>query len=545
MGILSLNINVLQTQHLDAIRAMRPAATFILDPKSETSGAVKAAHPGTLLIGRPYVPDSELHNWYLSGDPAQAGNRAAAICLEHRQSNPAVDAWILLNEPPVGSIDQIARLALFDMAFARAMWSGGSRGCIGAFARGTPQIPSIDGGAALRAYMPALRVAEDIGALVAIHQYGFSPLLKEAEWNALRWQIHILPWLASQGLNRFEYVVTETGCDLGTGRMEDGQVADGWKHAFGDTQAGRESYAGQLYALMSEYAKDYRCKGAMIFCAGNQNRWGSFDVTGEMLDRLMTIQWPPVATAPAVPPVTPPKPVEPQPPTEVPMTDKLVSILQAKLGSRFKDVRGDMPKGAGFYAYADSRKMPDIALHYSASAAGPTTPLGIAKFHTSPAPAGRGWPGIGYHFVIDDGTCYYVGSVDTQRAHVEGRNDTALGVCWTGTYETTLPGADHAEIGRLLVAGLDEFYGHQKKLRGHNQILPGHTLCPGRIVELIPLLRAPVVIPPKPTPLKYDKVVWAIEQSARILQQEGFQREHDYLLQVILPPLVKLRDDQR
>lgn len=314
MGVSGFNINVLQGQHLDAIRAMRPAANLLLDPKREESDKVKAAHPSALLIGRPYIPDSELHGWYLNGDPTQAGNHAASICLSHRQSNPAVDAWLLLNEPPVASIEQIARLALFDIAFARAMWSGGSRGCIGAFARGTPQIPSVDGGAALRAYMPALRVAEEIGALVAVHQYGFNPLMKEAEWNALRWQAHILPWLASQGLQRFEYVITETGCDLGTGRMENGQVADGWKHAFGDTQAGRESYAGQLFGLMQEYAKDYRCKGATIFCAGNQNRWDSFDVTGEMLSRLSAVRWPAIAAAPIAPPVIPPKPVEPQPP---------------------------------------------------------------------------------------------------------------------------------------------------------------------------------------------------------------------------------------
>jgi hypothetical protein len=308
--MLGLNDNVLQGQHLDAIRTMRPAANFILDPKAESSSAMKAAYPGAMLIGRPYVPDSEVHGWYLSGDPTQAGNRAAAICLNAHHANPAVDAWILLNEPPVASMEQIIKLAAFDIAFARAMKAGGSRGCIGAFARGTPQIPAIDGGAALRAYLPAIRVAEEVGALVAIHQYGFNPLSKDAEWNALRWQTHILPWLAKAGLSKFEYVITETGCDLGTGQLENGQVMDGWKVAFGDTPEGREAYANQLLWLVREYAKDPRCRGVMLFCAGNQNRWGTFDVSGEMLSRLMAVQWPPIATTPppVVPPTIPPKP---------------------------------------------------------------------------------------------------------------------------------------------------------------------------------------------------------------------------------------------
>jgi hypothetical protein len=61
MGVSGLNINVLQLQHEDAIRSMRPSCNFLLDPKGEESAKVKAAHPGALLIGRPHVDDSEVH----------------------------------------------------------------------------------------------------------------------------------------------------------------------------------------------------------------------------------------------------------------------------------------------------------------------------------------------------------------------------------------------------------------------------------------------------------------------------------------------------
>lgn len=180
----------------------------------------------------------------------------------------------------------------------------------------------------------------------------------------------------------------------------------------------------------------------------------------------------------------------------------LVQILQAKLGNRFKDVRADMPRGAGVYAYVDSRKMSYIVLHYSAGLEGPVSPKNIAEYHVRPvAQGGKGWPGIGYHFVIDEGIVYHVGSVDTQRAHVLGRNDEGLGVCFAGTYDTTLPSARNVEAVKLLIEGLDDFYKHKKRLEGHNQQLPGHTACPGRINELIPTLRAPVPVPvPKPQP---------------------------------------------
>lgn len=51
---------------------------------------------------------------------------------------------------------------------------------------------------------------------------------------------------------------------------------------------------------------------------------------------------------------------------------------------------------------------------------------------------------------------------------------------------------------------------------------------------------APVV--PTPPLVKYDKVVWSLEQAARNLQAEGLQAEHDYIVKTVLPPLIKLRD---
>jgi hypothetical protein len=36
--------------------------------------------------------------------------------------------------------------------------------------------------------------------------------------------------------------------------------------------------------------------------------------------------------------------------------------------------------------------------------------------------------------------------------------------------------------------------------------------------------------PPPPPVIRYDKVVWAMEEAARILLREGMQREHDTVL---------------
>lgn len=201
-----------------------------------------------------------------------------------------------------------------------------------------------------------------------------------------------------------------------------------------------------------------------------------------------------------IPTPTPQPTPQPQPEVAMPDDARLIQILKRRLGNRFQDVRASMPGGPGSYAYVDSRLMKYVALHHSASSAD-TTPQGIGKFHTDLPPKGRGWPGPGYHFVIAKGIVYYVGSVDTQRAHIANRNDEALGICFTGTYDTAPLAARDIEAGRDLIQGLDEFYGHKKEIHGHNWFMqPGYTTCPGRVVEIIPELRKVPIPVPAPTP---------------------------------------------
>lgn len=634
-----LHINELKSQHLDYIGKVRPAVNLLMNPKGEQVRETKGRSPESKLIGRPYIKDGDLHAMYLQAGTAegarQAGKNVAQLCLDHRISE--VDAWLVLNEPPVKTLEQIHLLAEFDAEFARQMSRGGSKACIGAFSRGTPEIPKEGGAAFLDAYAPALRVAHEVGAWLAIHQYGKYPLLHESEYLALRWQTHTFPYYRSKGVPIPRYVVTEYGVDLGTGI--DAQNKDGWRGT--PYAANPAEYGNQLLQLAREYAKDPACLGATVFCAG-QMGWQSFSVDGPLLDYMATLPWPKFGSAVAPAPTPQPAPIpaptpapspsaavrlpewvrvaqaqgtagqvwrlvraeyqdetqsqhlhhifimephapgekvivvnahdgksweipldkpanepatnfpmfgvgnsysvqmagrpsdvvsgltmpgnrhvnyrlwfqlvtipapQPAPQPEVPVAKTLVQVLQAKLGARFKDVRGNMPKGAGSFSYADSRKMGYIILHHSTGLAGPVTPDSIAEYHVRPvAQGGRGWAGIGYHFVIDEGNVYYVGDVNTQRAHVLGRNDEALGICWAGTYDASLPSAPNIEAGQLLVQGLDEFYGHKKTLQGHGQFLPGHTSCPGRIVELIPRLRqavAPVPVP-APTPAPID-----------------------------------------
>ena len=62
----------------------------------------------------------------------------------------------------------------------------------------------------------------------------------------------------------------------------------------------------------------------------------------------------------------------------------------------------------------------------------------------------NGWGGIGYHtYGFPSGRLYLVGSFDTQRANVAGRNHKSIGHCTAGLWQQTPP-----PIGSQLVAAL-------------------------------------------------------------------------------------------
>lgn len=84
-----------------------------------------------------------------------------------------------------------------------------------------------------------------------------------------------------------------------------------------------------------------------------------------------------------------------------------------------------------------------------------------------------------------------------------------------------------------------------KRVLGHREVDQHGKTCPGPGFDLDEFRRELVdymaPLQPPPPVVDYGKIVWAMEQSARILQAEGLQAEHDYIVRGILPELVRLR----
>lgn len=115
-------------------------------------------------------------------------------------------------------------------------------------------------------------------------------------------------------------------------------------------------------------------------------------------------------------------------------------------------------------------KIDEITIHHSATNG---TVKNIAEYHVNTL----GWPGIGYHFVINtNGEIYQVNYLTTLSYHSKGRNTRAVGICLIGDYSTKEPNFK-------MIKSLDSLVEHLKgaieikSIKPHNETKA--TICPG------------------------------------------------------------------
>ncbi len=132
-----------------------------------------------------------------------------------------------------------------------------------------------------------------------------------------------------------------------------------------------------------------------------------------------------------------------------------------------------------------------IVIHHSGTSAGDTA--AIDRGHV----ADRGWDGIGYHFVIGNGTPMPLGRIDStwrwrqQRAGAHAGpgelqqpyNDDGIGICLIGVFAADAPNA--AQLDRLselcatLVAHVPTL--SVNRIIAHREVPGKATACPGRV----------------------------------------------------------------
>jgi len=144
-------------------------------------------------------------------------------------------------------------------------------------------------------------------------------------------------------------------------------------------------------------------------------------------------------------------------------------------------MRGELVYPGGDYGPNSIGNYIGLAIHHTG--VDPSLPTKEAAFGTHTYHLGLGWSGYGYTFQCSeaDNKIAYVGSLETKRAHVWGRNHELIGLCLSGDYSVRRPPDTLVERIIRFVVELQDWLGKSLVVDGHRGwALPGHgTACPG------------------------------------------------------------------
>lgn len=509
------------------IRAVRPPVVkFLDDAPAHLVNLVNGY--GGLTILRVYREDQDLDRFddYLR-DIERAVARAPGVRAIEVSHNEAHQAG-----------DELARKALADIRGMKLAERLGKIGVIGCFSVGMPDLGEW------YLYRPALEYAVDHGHLLALHEYGGGRLGMDAGvtgggkdargWYCLRYR-RVLDWAHRTMVRMPKIVITEAGIDdLSPGIPE---KTRGYKTAAHLHPPSVGDYASQAYRYARHLAEDAgRVVGWVDFGFGAADpQWGGFNLATDdaMLARMAEVmRGLPEAAAP-------------KPPKEATVQD-LGKLLAAEFGERYSDLRSVLPSNphgpAGDFSARPLAGIDTIAIHHTAGPKGQGWDA-IAASHVN----GRGWAGIGYHVGIKGGRVAYLGDASQARACCQNQNHRVLCVVLTGNYEADQVDAADAEALRRVVAVIQRWAGRQLAVKGHREVPGQQTACPGR--NLLPLVHAIAAgggQAPEPTPKgpNMAKVVWALEQSTRILEGEGLQAEAAFVAKQYTADAIRRRDQR-
>jgi N-acetyl-anhydromuramyl-L-alanine amidase AmpD len=126
-----------------------------------------------------------------------------------------------------------------------------------------------------------------------------------------------------------------------------------------------------------------------------------------------------------------------------------------------------------------------IVLHHSATARGSAE--SFDKIHKQ-----KGWDGLGYHFVIGNGTESKDGEIEVgfrwkeqrEGAHAGNTiyNELGIGICLVGNFETALPTQKQCESLHALLRLLTELLAiPTSNITKHQTVREEETACPGKL----------------------------------------------------------------
>ena len=284
-------------QIMDVIEAGKPKVVKIIDDLG-SAGVVKERVPRTIIVGRISV-DYDFRALHDKNNRDAARHAADFIArnIDKYKANTNLDYWEGYNEPPLDSPGFIADYAAFEAERVKQMAALGWKCCIGNFSTGTPQIEQWV------SFLPALQTAQQHGGCLGLHEYS-APIMQfgfgrnqldpkgdsgDEGWYTLRYRQAYRHQIPAE--LRIPLIITECGID-GLIQPRPGPGGAGWRDFStywkqnNIAPNGVTGYLDQLTWYDEELQKDDYMIGATIFAAGGAGDKGTYDVLGDMADKL-------------------------------------------------------------------------------------------------------------------------------------------------------------------------------------------------------------------------------------------------------------------
>jgi N-acetyl-anhydromuramyl-L-alanine amidase AmpD len=147
---------------------------------------------------------------------------------------------------------------------------------------------------------------------------------------------------------------------------------------------------------------------------------------------------------------------------------------------RVVTIIGELAHGRKAYERRQGVEIKRIVVHHAG--VNDASAESMATYHVRK----RGWPGIGYHYVITrGGGVYKCQPLLVVSNHCGKYNREAIGVCLIGNFETRYPTPGQLEAGVELVAELAVVYHVGAAcIQGHREVVGARTLCPGALLDM-------------------------------------------------------------
>jgi len=262
--LLGLHVNSLAAGLPELLVAWKPPV--IVTPHVDPFwNQLKRISPGTQVVFRDLGGESSPARWEgASGADLSAAAQARVERASRAATGVGFDYLQLCNEPAIPSRDALARFAAFEAEAMRAAAALGIKLAIGAFSMGNPtNLGWWD------AYYPALRAGRQHGACLLLHEYNYPSLqTRDAIWYNLR---HRKVYQRLPDELRLPLIIGECGLK-GQARCLEGS----WQ---GKVSA--EEYARQLELYDAELQRDPYVLGAAIYCAGQTDDCGDYNIWPE------------------------------------------------------------------------------------------------------------------------------------------------------------------------------------------------------------------------------------------------------------------------